>query len=195
MNYNLAKFTASYALIDQLPRSTRPEISFVGRSNVGKSSIMNKIFARKGLVKVSSRPGSTTAINFFNVGDVDFVDLPGYGFARVAPTEKDRWRELIEGYFAQDRRFALCVALVDIRHDASDLDKQMIAYLVQREIPFMIAFTKADKLSKMQIQKQVPLLCQQLSAAGDVCVVACSAEKGTGVDDLRSLIKDAVSQA
>lgn len=195
MNYNQAEFTAAYGTSAQLPASKHLEISFVGRSNVGKSSIMNKIFNRKNLVKVSSTPGKTSTINFFAVDGIDFVDLPGYGFAKVAKSEKGRWSELIEGYFAQDRRFALVVALVDIRHDASKLDVQMISYLAERELPFMIVFTKADKLSKTQQTKQVATLCRQLACAGDVCVLPCSSLSGAGINDLRSLIEEAVRQA
>lgn len=195
MNYNLAKFVASYAEAAQVPESVRPEISFVGRSNVGKSSLMNKIFNRKGLVKVSQKPGCTVNINFFNVGDVDFVDLPGYGYARVAKSELGRWRPLIEGYFTQDRQFALCVLLIDIRHDVSELDKQMVTFLQEHEIPFLIAFTKADKLSsKQRVRKQMAALCKQLTIAGDVVVVAVSSLKGEGIEDMRVLIDDACSQ-
>lgn len=196
INYNKAKFTASYALPEQVPPRKLPEISFVGRSNVGKSSLMNKIFNRKNLVKVSQRPGLTQHINFFNVGDVDFVDLPGYGFAKVSKADKDRWKVLVSGYFTQDRNYALCVVLVDIRHDVSDLDKQMIAFLQDNDIPFMIAFTKADKLSsKSAVNRQVQKLCKQLSDAGDVVILAVSSLKGTGVEDLRTLIDEAVEQA
>lgn len=199
MKLNQAKFVAAYGTIEQVPPSKNPEVAFVGRSNVGKSSIMNRIFNRKGLVKVSSTPGKTTTINFFRVPDesnaVDFVDLPGYGFAKVGGSDRKRWSSLIEGYFDQQRWFALTVVLVDIRHDVSDLDKQMVDYLVQREIPFMIAFTKADKLSKQQQRNQIPKLCRQLGNAGDATVLACSSLKGTGVDDLRTLLADAVGQA
>lgn len=194
MRYNQTKYRASYGTLEQVPPSVHPEVSFVGRSNVGKSSLMNKVFGRKGLVKVSSTPGKTTTINFFAAGDVDFVDLPGYGFAKVAPSEKERWSTLIEGYFQQDRRFALAVLLVDIRHDVSALDMQMADYLNAHEIPFVIAFTKADKLGVMQRQKQMTLLCKQLAGAGDACVVVTSAEKGIGIDDLRALIEEAVAQ-
>ncbi len=195
MNYQTAAYTASYGTIEQLPPSKRLEVSFVGRSNVGKSSLMNKVFGRKNLVKVSATPGKTSTINFFRVEDYDFVDLPGYGYAKVAKSEKGRWSELIEGYFAQDRRFALVVALIDIRHDASDLDIQMIEFLAAHNLPFMVVFTKADKLGKSQQQKQIAALCRQLAQVGDACVVAASSLKGTGIDDVRSLIEDALAQA
>ena len=122
MNYHIASFKAAYGTSSQLPESTRPEVSFAGRSNVGKSSLLNKLMYRKGLAKVSQTPGKTATINFYDVDGTDFVDLPGYGYAKVAKSEKGRWSELIEGYFNQDRRFALVVSLVDIRHDPSALD-------------------------------------------------------------------------
>ena len=194
MKYNSARFVASYGTSKQLPESKHPEVAFVGRSNVGKSSLMNRLFGRKGLVKVSQKPGKTTTVNFFAVEDVDFVDLPGYGYAQVSKSERARWKELIEGYFMQDRRHALTVSLVDIRHDASKLDIEMIEFLRAHEIPFIIAFTKADKLKSMQRKKQVAALCKQLAATGDAYFVVTSAEKGDGIDDLRAIIEDAVAQ-
>lgn len=192
-NYNLTKFVASYADPEKLPASDMPEISFVGRSNVGKSSLMNTIFNRKNLVKVSSRPGLTRLINFFETDGVHFIDLPGYGFAKVSKSEMGAWKHLVEGYFKQDRRFALCMVLIDIRHDASDLDKQMVQFLLDQEIPFMLCFTKADKLrGNAQIQKQVRTLCQQFAFAGDVVVCATSSEKGIGIPDVRDLIEEAI---
>lgn len=202
IKFQQAKFIASYAKPDQVPKSTFPEVSFVGRSNVGKSSIMNKIFNRKSLVKTSKRPGSTQHLNFFQVGEardgVFFVDLPGYGFALRADKDKDRWRELVEGYFDQDRNFALCVVLIDIRHDISKLDFQMVEYLSETGVPFMVAFTKADKLSsKSAVKRQMNVLVKQLAktGVGDVVVTSCSALSGDGVVELRSLIGDAVNQA
>ncbi len=195
INYQLATFVKSHAKAEQVDKSVRPEVSFVGRSNVGKSSIMNKIFRRKNLVKVGATPGKTRQINFFNVGDVDFVDLPGYGYAKRSKAEQDEWRPLIEGYFSQNRNFALCVLLVDIRHDVSPLDFQMVDFLQAHEIPFMIAFTKADKLGTNKQRQQVSALSRQLACAGDVVVLAVSSLSGQGVDDLRALIEDAVGQA
>ena len=115
---------------------------------------MNKLFNRKGLAKVSQTPGKTATINFFDGDGVTFVDLPGYGYAKVSKSEKARWSELIEGYFNQDRSFALVVALVDIRHEASELDENMIRFLREADLPFVVALTKADKLSRQQQMKQ-----------------------------------------
>ena len=154
INYQLAKFVASYGKVSQIPESTCPEVSFVGRSNVGKSSIMNKLFGRKNLVKVSSTPGKTSNINFFEVDDVHFVDLPGYGFARRSKAERDRWAELIGDFFDSERSFNLVVSLVDIRHDPSKLDHDMIDYLQGNEFNFIVCLTKADKLSRTQQARQ-----------------------------------------
>ena len=194
MRFDLAQFIASYRQIKQVPASTLPEISFVGRSNVGKSSLMNKIFKRKKLVKTSSKPGCTQAINFFESDGVHFVDLPGYGFARVSKAEKERWSKLIEGYFEQERKHALCVQLVDIRHDAQKLDIQMTEYLTAHQIPFIMVFTKADKLSKSKARQQTASLAKQFAFAGDVTIVPCSAQTGQGVSDVRAIIEDAVAQ-
>lgn len=192
MNFHNVTFEASYGTSAQLPPSTAPEIAFAGRSNVGKSSLLNKLFNRKALAKVSSTPGKTATINFFDAEGAKFVDLPGYGYAKVSKSEKDRWSELIGGYFDQDRAFALVVSLIDIRHDASALDRHMVAYLQERGLPFAIALTKADKLSRQQQMKQRAALKKQLKLAADVPLVVTSSEKGIGVDELRTLVKEAV---
>lgn len=190
INYNLVKFTMSAGTAEQLPNNDRPEIAFVGRSNVGKSSLMNKLFGRKDLVKVSSKPGKTTTINFFAIGGVDFVDLPGYGYARVNATEKQRWDNLMDGYFEGERNLKLVVALVDIRHDASPLDAQMIGYLESLGHPYAIAFTKADKLSHSRGMAQARLLREQLCVDESVRSVLVSSLKGTGIDDLKKVIEE-----
>lgn len=194
MNYNTVKFTAAYGTSKQLPASTRPEVSFVGRSNVGKSSLLNRLFNRKKLAKVSSTPGKTSTINFFEAEDADFVDLPGYGYAKVSKSEKLRWAEMIEGYYNQDRRFCLVVSLIDIRHPATELDENMIDFLIEAELPFIVVLTKADKLSKSQVMRQVSALRKQLGFSADVPLVATSSEKGTGIDELKSLINEAIRE-
>ncbi|MBR5544142.1 MAG: ribosome biogenesis GTP-binding protein YsxC, partial [Clostridia bacterium] len=116
MRYDKAEFKAAYGTFGQLPESNLPEIAFAGRSNVGKSSLLNRLFGRKNLARVSSVPGKTITINFYQVDEYNFVDLPGYGYAKVAKTEKDRWAEMMEGYFNSDRNIKLVVQLVDMRH-------------------------------------------------------------------------------
>ena len=189
MNYHNVEFAAAYGTSAQLPASTRPEIAFVGRSNVGKSSLLNK------LAKVSSKPGKTSTINFFNAEGAHFVDLPGYGYAQVSKSEKVRWAEMINGYFEQERDFTLVVSLIDIRHPATKLDVQMIEFLEEAELPFMVVLTKADKLSKSQVVRQVAALRKQLSFGSEVEVVPCSSEKGTGIDDLKKVIERYLAQA
>ncbi len=193
MNFHKAQFEAAYGTSQQLPRPTSPEVAFVGRSNVGKSSLLNKLLYRKSLAKVSATPGKTATINFYDVDGAHFVDLPGYGYAKVSKTERARWGELIEGYFDQDRPLALVVALIDIRHDPSELDCAMIELLQERNLPFAVALTKADKLSKQQAMRQTTLEKNALGLSADAPAVATSAEKGIGIDDLRRLIASAIS--
>ncbi|WP_248922120.1 ribosome biogenesis GTP-binding protein YihA/YsxC [Olsenella intestinalis] len=190
LKYETARFEASYGTVAQLPEPTTPEVSFVGRSNVGKSSLLNKLIGRKQLAKVSSQPGKTANINFFDVDGVRFVDLPGYGFAKVSRSEKQRWADLIGGYFEQERSFNLVVALVDIRHDAQKLDQEMLAFLIEAELPFVVALTKADKLSRNKQMQQLASLSRQFGLSKDQMIVT-SSEKGTGIDELRRTIEDA----
>lgn len=191
MNFNKVAFERSFGISSQLPPSTLPEVAFAGRSNVGKSSMLNALFWRKSLAKVSQKPGKTSTINFFATDTARFVDLPGYGYARVAKSEKGRWAELIEGYFNQDRNFALVVSLVDIRHEAQQLDLNMIGFLQEAGLPFAVVLTKADKLSKNQQNKQAALLRRQLALPDDVPMLVTSSEKKIGFDDLRKLIEQA----
>lgn len=190
MNYHNVKFTAAYGTSKQLPPSTRAEVSFVGRSNVGKSSLMNKLFNRKKLAKVSATPGKTSTINFFEAEWVDFVDLPGYGFAQVSKSEKARWREMIEGYYNQDREFCCVVSLIDIRHPATALDVNMIEFLIAAELPFMIVCTKADKLSKNKCTQSIAALRRQLGFSRDeVEIIPISSANGSGIDDLKAALE------
>ena len=191
MNFNNVTFERSFGISSQLPPSTLPEVAFAGRSNVGKSSMLNALFGRKSLAKVSQKPGKTSTINFFATDTARFVDLPGYGYARVAKSEKGRWAELIEGYFNQNRNFALVVSLVDIRHEAQQLDLNMIGFLQEAGLPFAVVLTKADKLSKNQQNKQAALLRRQLALPDDVPMLVTSSEKKIGFDNLRKLIEQA----
>lgn len=190
INYQLAKFVASYGKVSQIPESTCPEVSFVGRSNVGKSSIMNKLFGRKNLVKVSSTPGKTSNINFFEADDVHFIDLPGYGFARRSKAERDRWAELIGDFFDSERSFNLVVSLVDIRHDPSKLDHDMIDYLQGNEFNFIVCLTKADKLSRTQQARQAAAIKMQLNVPAENVIIT-SSQTGVGIDELKRRIAEA----
>lgn len=194
MNFNNVTYEKSFGTSEQLEPSTAPEIAFAGRSNVGKSSLLNKLFNRKGLAKVSQTPGKTATINFFDGSGVKFVDLPGYGYAKVSKSEKARWSELIEGYFNQDREFTLVVSLIDIRHDPSELDINMVNFLREADLPFVVALTKADKLSRQQQMKQKAAIKRKLALGPDAPMVVTSSAKGDGIDELRGIIRDAVSQ-
>lgn len=190
VNYQLARFEASYGTIAQLPEPTQPEVSVTGRSNVGKSSLLNKLFGRKNLVKVSSTPGKTCNINFFDVDGITFVDLPGYGFAKVSKAEKERWANLISGYFEQERSFNLVISLVDIRHEAQKLDQQMIGFLQEAELPYIVALTKADKIGRSKQNQQAALLSKQLNVPREQMVITSSAT-GQGIDELKRRIAEA----
>lgn len=194
INYCDVRYDKSFGTAAQLPASNLPEVSFAGRSNVGKSSLINKLFGRKKLAMVSSTPGKTATINFFVSGTVNFVDLPGYGYAQVSKSEKDRWARLIEEYFNQDRRFALVCCLVDIRHDVSKLDVNMVQFLQHMDIPFAIVFTKADKLSKSKGMQMKAALLKQLGVGADTPCVLTSSESGTGIEELQALICQACDE-
>lgn len=190
LRYELATYVGSWGTIEQLPEPTTPEVAFVGRSNVGKSSLLNKLLNRKNLARVSAKPGKTANINFFDVDGVTFVDLPGYGFAQVSKAEKERWANLISGYFADSRSFNLVISLVDIRHSAQALDLDMISYLKNEELPFIVVLTKADKLSKNKQQSQLAALAKAFDLPKNQLLIS-SVETGQGIAEIRSRIEAA----
>ncbi len=190
MNYNNAKFITSFGSFKQLPPSDRTEIAFAGRSNVGKSSLINKIFNRKALARVSAVPGKTATINFYGLENVYFVDLPGYGYAKVAKSEKQRWGELIEGYLNDDRELALVFQLVDFRHPPTADDVMMINFLIDSGIPFVVVLTKADKLSKRQREERRAALITELPCGEDITIVEFSAQTGEGCEEIRAIIEE-----
>lgn len=190
LKYETARYEASYGTIAQLPKPTTPEVSFVGRSNVGKSSLLNRLLGRKQLARVSSVPGKTANINFFDVDGVKFVDLPGYGYAKVSHTEKQRWADLIGGYFEQERSFNLVISLVDIRHEAQKLDLQMVDFLTEAELPFVVALTKADKITRNKQNQAAAALRSSFGLAQEQ-IILTSSETGLGIDELRRRIEDA----
>lgn len=190
MNYHLVKFVTSYGRLDQIPPSYRPEIVFAGRSNVGKSSLINKIFNQKSLARVSATPGKTATINFFAGGAVHFADLPGYGYAKVSHSEKRRWAALIEGYLHDDRDIRLVFSLVDIRHKPSKDDVVMMDFLIDSGIPFVVILTKADKLSKAQLAKRIEELQEEIPCGDQITIIPTSAQTGMGIDDVHSIIED-----
>lgn len=191
MDFQHVEYELSFGTVAQIVPSTLPEIAFAGRSNVGKSSLLNKLFNRKQLARVSQNPGKTATINFYKSKDARFVDLPGYGYAKVSKSERNRWSRLIEGYFAQDRNFALVCSLIDIRHAASELDENMVSFLQESDLPYAIVFTKGDKLSRSKCNAQAAVLCKQLGVREGTPWVITSAEKGTGIPELKAIIAEA----
>ncbi len=190
MNFNKAEFLTSYGKFSQIPESDRIEIAFSGPSNVRKSSLINKIFNRKSFARVSATPGKTVTINFYSLENIHIVDLPGYGYAKVAKTEKKRWAGLIEGYLQADRDLGLVFQLVDFRHPPTADDIHMINFLINSEIPFVIVLTKADKLKKTQREARMESLQNELPCADQITVIPFSAETGEGVEEIRGIIED-----
>ena len=192
MNYHNVTFLASYGLSKQLPPSKQMEVAFAGRSNVGKSSLINKLLGRKALARVSAVPGKTATINFYDLdGRIHLVDLPGYGYAKVAKSEKWRWAELIEGYLNDEGRdLALVVLLVDMRHPATRLDVDMVNYLIETEKPFLVVLTKADKLNKTEREKRLAAIADELPCGDELTVLPFSSETGEGVETLRGILEE-----
>ncbi len=178
------KFLLSVHSIKQLPEPLYPEIAFAGRSNVGKSSLMNTLVGRKGLVKVSGRPGKTQGLNFFQLGDTAYlVDLPGYGFAKVSRAMQDKWQSLITSYLESRTTLCCVVVIMDIRHGAKQQDTQLISWLKQHSINYLPVYTKADKLSGNQRQKHAAALDAGHTIKSDQRILF-SAKNGMGKDEL-----------
>lgn len=190
MNFNKVEFKTSFGRLDQIPKAERIEIAFSGRSNVGKSSLINKIFNRKQLAKVSSMPGKTVTINFFDFENIYIVDLPGYGYAKVSKGEKNRWASLIEGYLNdKSRRLNLIFQLIDMRHAPSQDDLQMIDFMVENELPFVIALTKADKLKPTARKLRMEAFKEEIPYFDEIEVIPCSAQTGEGIDKIKEIIE------
>ena len=177
-------------ITSKLPENIHPEVAFAGKSNVGKSSLINKIFNRKSLARVSAVPGKTATINFYSLENLYFVDLPGYGYAKVAKSDKERWGSLIEGYLHDDRELALVFQLIDFRHPPTADDLMMVNFLIDSEIPFVVVLTKADKLSKKQREERREALLTELPCAEDITIIEFSAQTGEGRDEIRAIIEE-----
>jgi len=190
LNYNKAEFTAAYGKFSQIPSPERIEIAFAGHSNVGKSTLINKLFNRKNLARVSSVPGKTATINFYGLENIYFVDLPGYGYAKVSKSEKERWSGLIEGYLSSDRDIRLVFMLVDMRHAPTKDDVQMINYLIDTEMPFVLVLTKADKLNKTERAKRLEAFKNEIPCFEDIHTIPFSSQTFEGVEELRQIVED-----
>lgn len=190
MKFTKCEFQSSYGLSSQLPESDRPEIVFSGRSNVGKSSLINKLCNRKNLARTSSSPGKTATINFFTCDTVYFADLPGYGYAKVSASERRRWDELINSYFETPRNRALLLQLLDCRHAPSADDLVMLEYLRHYKIPFLAVLTKQDKLKKSELEPQLAYFRDTLAPYGALDALFVSASTGYGIEELQRKIED-----
>lgn len=188
MNVHSAAFEMAAGISSQLPKSSLPEVAFSGRSNVGKSSLINRLVNRKALARTSATPGKTATINFYRLDSMRMVDLPGYGYAKVSDSERRRWSELIEGYFDDDRDLRLVLQLWDMRHDPSKDDYQMLEYMVERGIPFIIVLTKSDKLNKTERTKRLAAFDEILSDLEGITVIPFSAVNGEGADQIREIL-------
>ena len=189
MKYESFTFETSFGVSAQLKASEMPEIAFAGRSNVGKSSLLNKLLNRKNLARVSSVPGKTATINFFKGDGVRFVDLPGYGYAKVSRDDKARWGTLMEHYFGSGRDIRLVVQLTDMRHPITADDRDMLDFLTYHHIPFAVVMTKADKLNKTETAKRMEEIQAELAPYAPQAVIPFSALKGTGVPELKRVIE------
>lgn len=194
MNRHNIEFETSYGKMSQLPTSDIMEIAFAGRSNVGKSSMINKIFNRKQLARVSSMPGKTVTINFFRLENIRFADLPGYGYAKVSKGEKERWAKLMEGYFQSERNIGLVFQLIDMRHPPTKDDLVMLDFLIEFELPFVVILTKCDKLSKKQREDRMTAFETEIPCADQITMIPFSAENGEGVEEIWEIIEEVAQE-
>lgn len=187
-----AKYITSAVSKDGIILDDVPEISFVGRSNVGKSSLINNLVGIKRLAKTSSTPGLTKMVNYFDInGTMRFVDLPGYGYAKVGKGQKDVWSSLMGEYLALSHSLKLVFVLVDIRHEPSELDHMMIDYLIRMSIPFAVIATKADKLSKAAVAKSLQVISKELNIRQEMIFVH-SSESSLGKDKILEYIENSI---
>lgn len=188
-----ASFEASFGEFHQLPASLLPEICFSGRSNVGKSSLINKLLNRKSIARVSSKPGKTRTINFFLLKDLRLVDLPGYGYAKISAAETERFSLLMENYFKSGRDIRLVVQLVDMRIGPTTNDEMMIDFLQYNKIPFCIALTKCDKLNKTEYTNMLKKINDNEKLSG-ISIIPFSSVSGIGVEELKKEIEKSIKK-
>lgn len=192
MNLHNAEFLISAASTKDFPMNRLPEIAFAGKSNVGKSSVINRILNRKNFARVGEKPGKTIHVNYFTIDKkCYFVDLPGYGYAQVSQKEKERWGKLMEDYFAAGR-IDLGILIVDHRHAPTNNDITMARWFIDSGCPFVVVANKLDKMKKSQIQSALQTIRQDLELPEECPIISFSAEKGEGKDALLKMILDVV---
>ncbi len=191
MNFNNVYFEKAFGTFEQLTESDLPEFCFSGRSNVGKSSLINKLTGRKSLARVSSKPGKTVTVNFYRADALRIVDLPGYGYAKVPFAERTRWSDLMEGYFKSGRDIRCVFALIDMRHPPTDFDIAMLEFLSAVNIKYHIVLTKSDKLNKSEYAKRLELVKEELSEYIDGAnILPFSSQTGQGVEEIKQIIEN-----
>ena len=195
MNLHNVNFLISAANTKDFPQRKFPEIAFAGKSNVGKSSVINRILMRKNLARVGDKPGKTIHVNYFTVdGCCYFVDLPGYGYAKVSKAEKERWARLVESYLSSERNIRLIVQIIDIRHKPTKDDYDMLSFLYNSNAPFVIALTKKDKLKKTAYEKRIDEVIDELQDYEGIQLIPFSAVDGTGVDEMKEVIEEYITE-
>lgn len=195
MNLHNAEFVRSVTSVADCPKDGLPQIAFAGKSNVGKSSVINKLLLRKNFARVGEAPGKTTHINFFCIDKKMYlVDLPGYGYAKVPQKEKERWGRLMESYFAAPDTFCFGVMIVDARHKPTENDVTMANWFLQSEKPFTVVANKLDKLKKSELEPNMACIRETLSLPDSVQLIPFSAEKGDGRDELLRVILQAAGE-
>ena len=193
INVQKAEFILSAASPKDFRRDALPQVAFAGRSNVGKSSVINRLLNRKNFARVGAAPGKTTQINYFKIDNAFYlVDLPGYGYARVSKGERDRWGRLMEGYFADPELMTLGVMIVDARHKPTADDCTMAQWYRGAGCPFLVVANKLDKLKKSQVEGNLQRIRETLELGEEDLVIPFSAEKGTGRDELLRAILSSV---
>jgi len=176
-------------ITSKIPDNVLPEVAFAGKSNVGKSSLINALMNRKNLARTSSQPGKTQTINFYNINNaLYFVDLPGYGYAKVSLEIKAKWGKMIENYLKKSKQLKLVFLLIDIRHDPSENDRVMYNWIKDMGFAPVIIATKLDKINRSQIQKQVKLIREGLKAGSETVIIPFSAETKQGRDEIYALL-------
>ena len=194
MNFNNVEFLISAAAPKDFPQNRIPEIAFAGKSNVGKSSVINRILNRKNFARVGDKPGKTIHVNYFTVDKTCyFVDLPGYGYAQVSQSEKARWGKLMEDYFAAGR-ITLGILIVDYRHPPTKNDITMAQWFIGSGCPFVVVANKMDKLKKSELEPNLKVIREDLELPEGTPVIPFSAEKGNGKDELVRMILNAIKE-
>lgn len=194
MNFNNVEFLISAASTKDFPQTRLPEIAFAGKSNVGKSSVINRLLQRKNFARVGDKPGKTIHVNYFTIDKkCYFVDLPGYGYAKVSLSEKERWGRLMESYFASNR-IDLGVLIVDARHAPTNNDITMARWFLDSGCPFVVVANKLDKVKKSQLEGNLKVIREDLELPEECILIPFSAEKGTGRDDLVKLVLKAAGE-